>query len=109
MFARVTLLEIDLIRTDLDSAFEVFRRDTLPALHEREGFRGVYVLATPEGRGLLMSLWDTAEAADASSNNPHYMEALVEHTALFKAPPGRERYEVMFAEAPALDIDAHRT
>ena len=51
MYARVTLLEIDTVRVDIDAALELFRSEVLPQLREQDGYEGVYVLTTPEGKG----------------------------------------------------------
>jgi heme-degrading monooxygenase HmoA len=102
MYARVTLLEIDTVRASLDEGLEVFVEHVLPDLRRQPGYAGVYVLTTPEGKALLMSLWESDEDADASTPHGFYPEQLARHATLFRAPPGRERYEVSFAEAPAL-------
>jgi heme-degrading monooxygenase HmoA len=73
----------------------------LPALRRQPGYEGVYVLTTPEGRALLMTLWASEEAAEAGSPDGFYSEQLARHATLFRAPPGRERYEVSFAETTA--------
>jgi hypothetical protein len=101
MFARVTLLEIDTTRMDVDDAVELFRERVLPELREEPGFEGVYVLTTPEGRALLMTLWATPEAAEP---NGLYARRLADFALLFRAPPGREQYEVSLADAPALEF-----
>jgi hypothetical protein len=98
MYARVTLLEIDTLRTTVDEALTLYKDRVLPALRSTDGYRGVYVMTTPEGRGLVMSLWETEEAADASADNAFYSGVLAEFMVLFRCPPGRERYEVVFAE-----------
>jgi len=100
MYARVTLLEIDPVRTSVDAAVELFRERILPVVREQEGNEGVYVLATEEGKALLISLWDTPEAADAQAESGWYAETLSEHLTLFRSPPGRERYEVVVADLP---------
>ena len=102
MYSRVTLLEIDTMRIDMEAALELFRERVLPSLREQDGFEGVYVLGTPEGKGMLLSLWDTEEAADATAETGFYPEVLAKYVTLFRAPPGREHYEVLFADAPAL-------
>lgn len=102
MYSRVTLLEIDTMRVEVDDAVELFREQVLPRLHEQEGFLGVYVLGTQEGKGLLLSLWETEEAADATAETGFYADVLAKYVTLFRAPPGREHYEVLFADAPAL-------
>lgn len=98
MFSRVTLLEIDTLRIDLDAAVDLYRDDVLPGLREQEGYEGVVVLASPEGKGMLISFWETEEGArDASGFAAAELER---YMTMFKAPPGREQYEVMLAELP---------
>ena len=101
MYARVTQLEVDTVRVDMTEAVELFRNDILPDLRDRPGYRGVYVLATPAGQGVLVSLWDTEAQADASTDGGAYTETLERYMTLFKAPPGRGRYEVVVADVPA--------
>jgi heme-degrading monooxygenase HmoA len=103
MYARVTQLEIDTIRATVPAAVTMFERDVLPALQALPGYRGVYVLATPEGQATLVSFWDTEEQADAGDRQGFYAETLQRYVTLFAAPPGRERYEVLVADVPALD------
>ena len=67
MYSRVTLLEIDTVRYGLGDAVRLFEEDVAPGLREQDGYEGVLVLATPEGKGMILTVWDTAEAAaDAS-------------------------------------------
>ena len=82
----------------------LFRGEVLPQLREQDGYEGILVLATPDGRGLLLTLWETEEAADAQAATGFYAEQLERYVTLFRSPPGRERYEVAFADAPALAI-----
>ena len=93
MYARVTLLEIDTLRTSMADALEHFRARSSPRLREQPGYRGVFVLATPEGKGALMSLWETEEQA-ASKATTVLRRELGRFATLFRSPPGRERYEV---------------
>jgi hypothetical protein len=74
----------------------------LPDLRTQPGFQGVYVLTTPDGKALLVSFWDSAEAADASADRGWYPEVLSQFMTLFRSPPGRERYEVTVALHPGL-------
>lgn len=97
MYSRVTQLEIDTVRIDVDDAVEVFREEVLPLLREQEGYEGAYVLATEEGKGLLVTFWDTPEAA---AETAFYAAQLERYVTLFRSPPGRERYEVVVADAP---------
>ena len=98
MYSRVTLLEIDVVRMDMADAVALFEREVLPALREQDGYAGVYVLVTDEGKGLIMSLWETEAAADAAS--AFATGALERHTMLFRAPPGRQHYRVAVADLP---------
>ena len=102
MFARVTLFEIDTLRISLDSAEERFKEMVLPAMRKQEGYEGVYLMRTPEGKGLVMSLWISQEAAVAGVESGFYDEQLAKFISLFRAPPGREHYQVVVAEAPGV-------
>ncbi len=99
MFARITLFEIDTLRTSLDDALEQFKELIVPEARKREGYEGMYVMRTSEGKGLIMSLWATEEAAMTGVTSGYYDEQVAKFVALFRAPPGREGYEVVFAEA----------
>jgi hypothetical protein len=101
VYSRVTLLEIDTVRLDMGSAIELFRERVLPELREQNGYEGVYVLTTAEGKALILSLWETEEDA-AGDHGRFYDEQLEQYMTLFREPPGRERYEVALADAPAL-------
>jgi heme-degrading monooxygenase HmoA len=103
MHARLTLLEIDTVRGTVAAAVDLFEREVLPELRAQPGYRGVFVLTTPEGKAALVSLWDTEEQADAGAPTGFYADTLERYVTLFAAPPGRERYEVLVADVPDLD------
>ena len=103
MFSRVTLLEIDTVRTDVEAALERYRQEVLPRLRDRPGYEGAFVLLNPEGQGLVMSLWSTEEALEATT--PIAAAALHQFATVFRASPGRERYEVRVADLPAHSLD----
>jgi hypothetical protein len=98
MFARLTLLEIDTLRTSMDAAVERFRGEVLPLLQQQDGYDGVLVLTTGEGKAAVVSLWRTSEAAVASETTGFYGEAIGRFTTIFRAPPGRELYDVQVAD-----------
>ena len=100
MYARVTQLEIDTTRIDMDYAVQLFRSEVLPAVREQEGYHGTYVLANPDGKALLLTFWETEEAAEAHAPTGQYSEQLREYAAIFSAPPGRDRYTVYVADQP---------
>lgn len=101
MHARVTLFDIDPLRSSVPEALERFKELILPDLREQHGYRGVYALTTPEGRGLLMTLWASEEDATAGLRSGFYSEQVEKFVALYREPPGREQYEVSFVELPA--------
>jgi len=98
VFARVTLFEIDTLRTGLGEALERFQEMVVPEARKREGYKGLYVLRTPEGKGLIVSLWESEEAAVAGVESGYYDEQVAKFVSVFRSPPGRDHYEVVFAE-----------
>ena len=101
MFARLTLLEVDTLRTSMDAAVARFRAEVLPQLRHQDGYDGVLVLTTDEGKAALVSLWHTAEAAAASESTGFYGEAIGRFTTIFSAAPGRKLYDVRVADLPS--------
>jgi hypothetical protein len=97
MFTRLTLLEIDTLRTDMVSAVEWFRTEVMPELRRQPGYAGVLVMATPEGAAAVLSFWETPEAANTTS---FYSSVLERYTTIFRSPPGREHYQIALAELP---------
>ena len=104
MIARATMAEIDPVRMSIDDATELFRSSVLPALHEQPGYEGVYVLLTPDGQALVLTFWDSEGAADAGlrGSRSFYSEQVEKFVTLYGAPPGRETYQVVLAEEPAV-------
>ena len=102
MYSRVTLLEIDTVRVDIDDAAELFRAEVAPRLAEQEGYEGAVALVTPEGKGMIITFWETEEGAqDASGIASAELERNV---TMFRAPPGREYYEVAFADMSGVAV-----
>jgi hypothetical protein len=101
VFARVTLLEIDTVRISISDSLELFEATVMPELKAQPGYLGVYGMATPEGKAVLVSFWETSEQAGSTDESEWYTSVLAEHTTLFRSPPGREHYEVLIAEPPA--------
>jgi heme-degrading monooxygenase HmoA len=102
MFARITLFEIDTVRISLDEVLERFKELIVPEVRKQEGYQGMYVMRTPEGKGVIMSLWASEEAAVAGVTSGYYDEQVAKFVAVFRAPPGREHYEVVIAEVPGM-------
>ena len=96
MYSRVTLLEIDTLRVDIEDAAALFRAQVAPGLAEQEDYEGAVALVTPEGKGMIVTFWDTEEAAEDASG---FASAELErYVTMFRSPPGREVYEVAFAD-----------
>jgi hypothetical protein len=98
MYARATLFEIDTVRISLDRALALFSERVLPRLRAHPNCQGVLAMDTPEGKGMLLTFWDSAEAADASVGSGFYDEQVAEFTMVLRQPPGREHYEVVLQE-----------
>ncbi len=82
-------------------ALAQFEAEVAPNLREQPGYRGVFVLTTPDGKGALLSLWDTEAQASVEGDHQFYSDALSRFATLFRSPPGRERYEVAYVDEPA--------
>jgi heme-degrading monooxygenase HmoA len=106
MVARVTLAEIDAVRMNVDEAVKLFRDSVVTALREQEGYEGVYVLLSDEGKVLAITFWDSEEAAEAgiAGSRSFYAEQISKFVTLYRSPPGREMYEVVVADAPAVTL-----
>jgi hypothetical protein len=100
MYTRVTQLEIDTTRLDIDDGVRLFRQEVLPELRAQDGYAGTYVLANPDGKALLLSFWETEQDAEAQAERGFYADQLARFAAVFSSPPGRDRYELRFADQP---------
>ena len=104
MIARVTLAEIDPVRISVDRASRLFEDSVVPALRERDGYEGAYVLLSDQGKVLALTFWETEEAAEAGlrGTRSFYAEQVEKFVTLYRSPPGREMYDVVVADAPAV-------
>jgi quinol monooxygenase YgiN len=98
MFARTTLFEIDPLRISIEDGLALFKETVLPELRRQAGCLGVIVLDTEEGKGMLLSLWESAEAASQSVLTGFYDEQVAKFLMFLRQPPGREQYEVAYWE-----------
>jgi hypothetical protein len=104
MYSRVTLLEIDTMRASVSDAVALFQEHAMPQLREQEGFEGAVVLANDDGKGMVVTLWDSEEALNASA---WLAATIVERfVTLYAAPPGREFYEVLYADVPEVPVSS---
>jgi heme-degrading monooxygenase HmoA len=106
VIARVTLAEIDAVRMSIDQAVALFRESVIPALREQDGYEGVYVLLSDEGKVLALTFWESEEAANAgiAGSRSFYSEQIEKFVTLYRSAPGREMYDVVLADAPAVTI-----
>ncbi len=109
MFARTTQFEVDTMRINLDEALERFKSVVMPRLKTQPSYLGTMVLETPEGRGVLMTFWDSAEAVAETFDTGFYEEQVGEFLMFLRQPPGREHYEVVYNDlgvgtAPHLEV-----
>jgi len=98
MFARVTLFEIDTLRIPIQDAEKLFDEQVVPLLQQQPGFSGFYVMRTPEGKGMVLSLWSTEHAAQSGIESGYYQQQLAKFVTFMRQPPGREHYEVVRAQ-----------
>jgi len=102
MYSRVTLLEIDTLRIDVDDVVTRFEEEILPRVRELPGFEGVAVMVTPEGKGMVVSFWASEETVEASAGVA--AGAVEEFVTVYRTPPGREHYRVAYAELPLVTV-----
>ena len=102
MYSRVTLLEIDTLRIDVDDVVTRFEEEILPRVRELPGFEGVAVMVTPEGKGMVVSFWESEETVEESAGVA--ATAVEEFVTVYRTPPGREHYRVAYAELPRVTV-----
>ena len=105
MYSRVTLFELDTLRVEVEAGVDRFNSLVVPALREQQGFEGVYVLVSQDGRGLVLTLWDSEASAEAGLGSGFYAAQLAQFVTFFRSPPGREGYDVVVADLPMLAAD----
>ena len=104
MVARATIAEIDFVRMSLAESTELFRDSVVAALREQDGYEGCCVLVSPQGQALALTFWRDEAAADAglAGGRSFYAEQLEKFVTIYRSPPGREHYDVVVADFPAV-------
>jgi len=100
MHARVTKVQVDTEHTSIEEVLKRFQVAVLPALQEQPGYRGVYVMGADDGRGVLVSLWATEQAARAMDPGGWYFGVLRDFATFFGEAPDRSAYEVLVSDLP---------
>lgn len=97
MFARLTIMQIDMEK--IDEAIKLYKKSVIPAAKEQKGFRGAYLLADRKtGKGISITFWRNEEDAIANEKSRYYQEQLVKFVPFFTSAPIREGYEVSLRE-----------
>ena len=102
MYARTTLFEVDTMRISLEDALQHFQDVVVPRLKAQPSYQGTLVLETPEGKGVLITLWNSAEAVEQTLETGFYDEQVGEFLMFLRQPPGREHYEVVYSDLGAV-------
>jgi len=102
MVVRATEAEIDVVRTNPHDAVELFEQSVIPALHREAGYEGGYVLLSDEGKVLVLTFWESNDAAHASRVSGFYQEQIgkLADLVVFRQDPGREAYDAVVTETP---------
>ena len=101
VYARVTQFEIDTVAISVPAALDRFRELILPAVRQQPGYEGVLLLHNPEGRGIIVSLWASEQAATAGEISGYYSEQVGKFVTFYRQLPGREDFEVGYLETHA--------
>ncbi|MBI2764808.1 MAG: hypothetical protein HYX53_02725 [Chloroflexi bacterium] len=101
MYARVTHFDIDTVIIGMSDAVARFEAHVLPTLRAQPGYCGVCVLHNAEGRGLLVSYWESEEKAADAVASGFYDEQLRKFVTFYRQAPEREQFEVALLESPA--------
>ena len=76
----------------------------MPALHEQAGYEGVLRPRLPGGTGARPDFLGERGGGRRGprGSRSFYAEQVEKFVTLYKAPPGRETYQVVLAEEPAV-------
>jgi heme-degrading monooxygenase HmoA len=104
MVARVTLAEVDTVRTSVRHAVELFEESVLHELQEQPGYEGCYVLTTPDGKALVLTFWADEHAAADGIASGSYGTQVEKFVTVIRSTPGRESYDVAVADAHGVSV-----
>ena len=103
MHARVTQFNVDPKDIDLDIAQGIFERLVVPEMRKQAGYEGCYLLRTEHGKGTVVTLWESEDAAVSSETSGYYAEQLSKLLPLLGRAPEVDTYRVAFADHPLTD------
>jgi hypothetical protein len=90
VIARLTFVEVDLVRTSLANALHGFEEAVLPDLRAHDGFEGCTVLTAPDGKAIVLTLWRDDAAAAAVD----WQAQTDKFVTILRTPAGRQTYDV---------------
>jgi heme-degrading monooxygenase HmoA len=102
MVARVTLADIDTVRISIPDAVQRLRERILPPLQDQPGYRGLYAFATAEGAAMVVTFWDSDDAAEAGLRTGFYASQVEQFVTFYRSPPGRTTYDVVVEDRPGV-------
>ena len=100
MVARVTLAEVDAVRMSIDAALELYRTSVVPALHEQGGYRGLLRADDARGQGAGADVLGGRGGRRGRARERPLRRAGRQVRDVFRAPPGRELYDVASPTLP---------
>lgn len=92
MHARVTTVYLQPDR--ISEATALYRNSVMPVLTTQSGYKGAYLLTSPSGAGLSITLWDSEAQGQAYEASGAYREQVSKFAAFFTAPPSLAVYDV---------------
>lgn len=97
MFVR--LLRIQTRIEQIDDVSKLFGEEVIPLCKDKKGYKGAYFLADRKtGNGIPITMWESEEDMLATERSLFFQEQLVKFMRIFKTPPIRETYEVVFQD-----------
>jgi heme-degrading monooxygenase HmoA len=79
----------------IDAAVQGFRQNTMPALQNQEGFRGLYFLVNrEEGKILAVTLWTSLDLQQQAFEATEKLRSGIQERSGAGVPPVFEHYEV---------------
>jgi heme-degrading monooxygenase HmoA len=82
----------------------VFEESVIPELRGEPGYEACYVLTTPEGKALVLTLWEDEQAAADSIATGLYGAQVEKFVTVIRSAPGRDSYDVAVADTQALSV-----
>jgi quinol monooxygenase YgiN len=93
MYARLTTVQV--MPEKAQEVIDLYASSVVPAAQQQPGCQGTWLfIDRTSGKGVSVSLWDTAANLEAGEASGYYQEQVGKFGPLMTAPPVREMYEV---------------